>query len=102
MIDEKRKQLIETEYKEVCPEEIPMWKYVLYSYKINSNFERKIELRNIDTVDDLLRGISKDTENLMDQVKSNMNKIQETKEKTDNLKSEMINSVKEITDSLVK
>lgn len=60
LIDEETKQLIKNEYKDVCPESIPLWKYFLYSYKPEMRVQRKIKLRKVEPIEDLMTGTLKD------------------------------------------
>lgn len=75
ILDDKTKTEVEEEYKDVCPSNIPLWKYVIYSYKLSPKFERKIELRKIETIEDLMNGRLKETCEAIDELKSQVEQI---------------------------
>lgn len=77
ILDEDTKKSLESEYRQVCPEHIPLWKYVIYSYKFSPKVERKIELRKIETVEDLINGELKSISNEVKKVREEMNKNKE-------------------------
>lgn len=54
LLDDETKKSIEDEYNKVCPNTIPIWKYFLYSYKPKIKVERKIELKKIDSIEELI------------------------------------------------
>lgn len=70
MIGDKERSNIENEYNKMCPEHIPLWKYVLYNYQINTNMFHREPFTRIDSVQDiLLSKVDKLEEALKDTVK---------------------------------
>ncbi|RII32127.1 hypothetical protein D2A34_24725 [Clostridium chromiireducens] len=93
LIDEETKELITKEYKDVCPESIPLWKYFLYSYKPEIKVQRKIKLRKVESVEELMYVTIKETEDLTKQLK----KVNEERNKILDELNSMTNKVKDIT-----
>ncbi|KIN80956.1 hypothetical protein [Clostridium botulinum] len=89
MLDEETKKNLQEEYDNVCPSHIPLWKYVLYSHKFTPKIERKIELRKIESVDDLLNSVTKDTDKLLKDVKSKLNKVNELQNKSEEIPTKL-------------
>ncbi|WP_297422122.1 hypothetical protein [Clostridium sp.] len=105
LIDEESKELIINEYKDVCPESIPMWKYFLYSYKPEIKIQRKIKLKKVESIEDLINSTSKSIEELTKQFTEMQQKSAEiVKNQTDDLMSvqQEINDIKKITKAISK
>lgn len=54
ILDDETRKTIEDEYKQVCPNTIPLWKYFLYAYRPKMEVERKIEMKKIDSMEELI------------------------------------------------
>lgn len=55
-VSNKERSQIEKEYKGNCPNHIPLWKYVLYNYQINTKLIPKEPFMKIDTPEEILLG----------------------------------------------
>lgn len=93
LIDEETKELITNEYKDICPESIPLWKYFLYSYKPEIKVRRKIKLRKVESIEELMNVTLKETEDLTKQFK----KVNEERNKMLDELNLMTNKIKDIT-----
>lgn len=93
ILDDNTKKEVEEEYKDVCPSHIPLWKYVIYSYKFSPNFERKIELRKIETIEDIINGNLKETSEAINELKLQMEQVKNLESGISSISSE-INDMK--------
>ena len=64
LLDDATRKRIENEYKQVCPDTIPIWKYFLYSYKPKMEVKRKIEIKKINSIEELIDISSESIEKL--------------------------------------
>lgn len=93
MLSEKEQTRIKQEYSDQCPSHIPLWKYVLYNYRVDTRLTRKEPYSQIDSVDDLIfSGIH--------QIKHDMQKFKATRnalaEEVSNIESELGSLMDEI------
>lgn len=88
ILDEETKENIEKEYKVICPDHIPLWKYVLYAYKMGTKVERKIELKRIETVEEILIGDLNKSFEMIDEVKKKMEQVKEIENEMNSLNVE--------------
>lgn len=87
MIDENEKKFLENEYKEKCPSHIPIWKFVLYNYKLTTTIVPKEPAM-----------VMSHTENLM----SNMYEMEQMVDSYIKTVDDLHNSTSEIKKSLNK
>lgn len=93
LIDEETKELVSNEYKDVCPESIPLWKYFLYSYKPEIKVQRKIKLRKVESIEDLMTGTLKD-------ISTEFKKVTDEKSKITNELKAITNQINDINKEL--
>lgn len=102
VLDDETRKIIEDEYKQVCPNTIPMWKYFLYAYKTKIKVERKIELKKIDHIQELIdlsTGTLEEVQSSINELKDMMEKYSDTKKKVNENFAEKINEIsKEISE----
>lgn len=93
LLDDEIKKAIEDEYKKVCPNTIPIWKYFLYAYKPKMKVERKIELKKIDNIQELI-DLSTGT---LEKVQSSINELEDMMEKYTDTKKKVNEVSKEVS-----
>jgi hypothetical protein len=95
-MDEDTKRVLEDDYKKLCPAHIPLWKYILYTYKFKSNIERKVEMKKIVTIEELIGPDLNQVSEAVTKLKKEMEQMQEVKADTNEISKEISNlNVKE-------
>lgn len=105
LLDDVTRKTIEDEYKQVCPNTIPIWKYFLYAYKPKMKVERKIELKKIDHIQELIdlsTGTLEEVESSINELKDMMKKYSDTKKKVNEKFDEKINEVSKEVSKVTK
>lgn len=77
MIDEKEKRFLENEYKEKSPSHIPMWKFILYNYKITTNMVQKEPLMEMSSTEGIISNIY-ETEQIVKSYSKTMDDLENT------------------------
>lgn len=80
MISDKQKSELEKEYKENCPSHIPLWKYVLYNYRIDTKLIPKEPFMRIDSPQDIL------LDNIGQTIEQTIKKIEKIEKKLDTIR----------------
>lgn len=83
IIDAVTKEKINKEYEDMCPSTIPLWKYFLYCYKPEIQIKRKIKLKKIDSVEELMNLTSKNIDDLTKQFSELKRKSEEYSKSVD-------------------
>lgn len=79
MITDKEKAELEKKYKESCPEHIPMWKYILYNYRVDIKLIPKEPFMNIDSPQDILLGRLEQLEQILNKAEIIDKKLEQVK-----------------------
>nr|WP_303243954.1 hypothetical protein [uncultured Cellulosilyticum sp.] len=92
-INEGDKKVLEKEYKEKCPAHIPMWKFVLYNYRVTTSIVRKEPMAKLSCAEAV---ISNEYES--ESAIRGMNKIRENIKNVENEFRDIVNQVDEVKD----
>lgn len=97
-LDEQTREIINDEYKKVCPTSIPLWKYFLYAYKPKVEVVRKIELKKIDSLEEL---INLSTANI-EMLEKNISNLETITKNYYDFKDKTMGKIEEATDKIDK
>ncbi|MBM7835934.1 hypothetical protein [Clostridium sardiniense] len=101
-LDNSTRKIINDEYKMVCPSSIPLWKYFLYSYRPKIEVVRKIELKKIDSLEELINLSTESVEKLeksisdLEAISKNYSNIKKTIGKIDESTDKIDRDMQEI------
>ncbi|WP_372999123.1 hypothetical protein [Lutispora sp.] len=105
IIDKKQKEFLENEYKQKCPAHIPIWKFVLYNYRLTTKVVQKEPLMDMSSTEKLMsnmyeieqatKSYLKAQENIQEDIKD----VLKSMKKTD---TDMTEAIGEVTSKLEK
>jgi hypothetical protein len=76
MLNEEQKEKISEEYKQNSPKHIPLWKYVLHNYKIETNLVSLQPISRIDSVNDIVSSDMINLQESMDELASRFDTLE--------------------------
>lgn len=76
MLNEEQKKKIKKEYNQNSPKHIPLWKYVLHNYKIETNLVSLQPISRIDSVNDIVSSDMINIQESMDDLESRFKNLE--------------------------
>ena len=91
LLDQSQKDYVKNEYKKKCPSHVPMWKFVLYNYKIQTKLIEKESMFEYNSVNDLMNNnyklgeTFKEINEAVDDLKNMSNMVSKLKKEVNDL-----------------
>lgn len=98
MLSEDIQEALKKDYEDNCPKHIPLWKYILYNYKVNTVVKRKEPYGKIDSTADLIADDLDEIKDLAMRINDLSNSIKELESKSKEHVEEISNQIHNLND----